>query len=627
MSAGKRLGLLLMMAVIVGGAAGMGATAGLGAATTLAALSAMFCFMAASGGALRPDLRLLAVLAPAMVLAIAVPRLMAEVSSWVSIALVVVVVFVAGLLPALGQRFVQVGLGLGMAALFSYGFQLTGTATHIQIIAAPVLAVIWVFLLRLLLGARDPSGPTRAAMAGALADQQATDPAEALRKWHSDRPTRWTGQVLFATMRYRTILGVLGDRRRYLPSHDAEELDAVLDAAREEAARLADAVRAPASPELPDNGRLAVPELPGGTSVLISRLWEELAEIRAAAVARDTTRVKVPAAVRQVLVKTSRGTLSWRSTQLRHAARCALGVLIALVIASFRPEDPLTVAFLMTIFAIMQPEWHDSLAKARERVIGALAGSVVLALVIWLLPQAALAPVALIALLIGFWFMRTQPVVFNGCIVLMSVGLNATTRHLDPVSVLVEYVVLILLALLIGLVFGFAAIPGVPKPGINERFAKARGAIRNLLAQVADVHRGASPDPHDLARGFHTAVRTQQELVTAAPGSKQPQPDQQEALDTAYDSLRGLFHQATALVMLPPDTSTATAIDDTLCLLDDDSMGTFLPEVTGRFPCSNTSDAPADGEPLPKISETELLLVTMNADALLLRQVTPKFTD
>ncbi|MEU5847655.1 hypothetical protein [Saccharopolyspora shandongensis] len=49
--------------------------------------------------------------------------------------------------------------------------------------------------------------------------------------------------------------------------------------------------------------------------------------------------------------------------------------------------------------------------------------------------------------------------------------------------------------------------------------------------------------------------------------------------------------------------------------------------MTGRFPCSNTSDAPADGEPLPKISETELLLVTMNADALLLRQVTSKFTD
>ncbi|MEV0705263.1 FUSC family protein [Saccharopolyspora sp. NPDC050389] len=384
--------------------------------------------MAASGGALRPDLRLLAVLAPAMVLAVAVPRLMAEVSSWASIALVVVVVFVAGLLPALGQRFVQVGLGLGMAALFSYGVQLTGTATHIQIVAAPVLAVVWVLLLRLLLGAKDPSGPTRAALADALADEQPIDPAEALRKWHSDRPARWTGQVLFATMRYRTILGVLDDRRRHLPLHDAEELDAALDAAREEAARLADAVRAPTSPELSDDNRPAILELPGGTSALISRMWDELAEIRTAAVARDATRVEVPTTIRQVLVKTSRGTLSWRSTQLRHAVRCALGVLIALVIASFRPGDPLTVAFLMTIFAIMQPEWHDSLAKARERVMGALAGSVVLALVIWLLPQAALAPVALIALLIGFWFMRTQPVVFNGCIVLMSVGLNATTR-------------------------------------------------------------------------------------------------------------------------------------------------------------------------------------------------------
>ncbi|MEV0705264.1 hypothetical protein AB0I53_46160 [Saccharopolyspora sp. NPDC050389] len=187
---------------------------------------------------------------------------------------------------------------------------------------------------------------------------------------------------------------------------------------------------------------------------------------------------------------------------------------------------------------------------------------------------------------------------------------------------------LILLALVIGLVFGFAAIPGVPKPGINERFASARDAIRNLLAQVADVHRGAGPDPHELAQRFHTAVRAQQELVTATPGSRQPRPDQREVLDTAYGSLRGLFHQATALVLLPPDASTATAIDDALHLLDDRSMGTFLPEVTGRFPCSNSAGTPAAvGESLPKISETELLLVTMNADVLLLRQVTPKFMD
>ena len=136
---------------------------------------------------------------------------------------------------------------------------------------------------------------------------------------------------------------------------------------------------------------------------------------------------------------TSGGTLSWRSTQLRHAVRCAFGVLVALVVASLRPGDPLTVPFLMTTFAIMQPEWRDTLAKAVQRVVGVLAGAVVLAAVIRFLPTSALVPVAVLALLVGFWFMRSRPVVFNGCIVLMSVGLNATTRQLDPADVLVEY--------------------------------------------------------------------------------------------------------------------------------------------------------------------------------------------
>jgi hypothetical protein len=56
-----------MLAVIVV-AAGLGVLAGLGGATVLAALPAMFCLIAAFGGTLYADLRLLGWFGPVLVL-------------------------------------------------------------------------------------------------------------------------------------------------------------------------------------------------------------------------------------------------------------------------------------------------------------------------------------------------------------------------------------------------------------------------------------------------------------------------------------------------------------------------------------------------------------------------------
>ncbi|MEU3627918.1 hypothetical protein BS329_29115 [Amycolatopsis coloradensis] len=120
--------------------------------------------------------------------------------------------------------------------------------------------------------------------------------------------------------------------------------------------------------------------------------------------------------------------------------RCGLGVALALVVASFRPGDPLTVSFLLGTFAIMQPEWRDSLSKACQRIGGSL------------------------ALLGGFSVMRTRPMIFNGCMVQMSVGMNATTRHLDPRYVLVEYLLLMVLAAAVAQHGLLAAEPGTKEP-------------------------------------------------------------------------------------------------------------------------------------------------------------------
>ncbi|MEV7548832.1 FUSC family protein [Amycolatopsis sp. NPDC089917] len=557
----KGPGLLVVLLVVLGGVSGLGFLLGLGNAAVLAALTALFCLMAAVGGPLWADLRLLAWFAPSLVLAVGVPRLLGAVSQWAAIGLLVVIVVVAGLLPALGARFVTVGLGLGMASLFGYGFQLTGTATAGQILGAPALAVGVVLLLRVLMGAKDPAKPTRDALADALASSTSETQERAAKLWLADRPRRWTGRVLGGVFRYRAATGLLEIRRKRL---DHDEIGETLDAAGEEAIRLAEAVRSATAPDDVESVRRKEPAgLPGATARLVTALWDALETIRTAATERDESRVDVPKGLRKELRRIElSGALSWQSPQFRHALRCGLGLALALVVASFRPGDPLTVSFLLGTFAIMQPEWRDSLSKAWQRIGGSLGGAVVLTLVLWLLPQGFLLPIGLIALLGGFSFMRTRPAVFNGCMVLMSVGMNATTRHLDPRYVLVEYLLLMVLAGAIALLFGFAAIPGVPKPGPAERFERAVGATQVLLGSVGRKLRGEDVDPRTLGREFRTAAVAHHGLLAAEPGTKEPAPGQRDALENAAEALRGLSVTASSLLLLSGPADVADAVGE-----------------------------------------------------------------
>ncbi|WP_460444052.1 FUSC family protein, partial [Amycolatopsis cihanbeyliensis] len=488
----RGVGMPVVLLVVVGGTSGLGFLLGLGNAAILAGLTALFCLLASFGGPLGADLRLLAVLAPALLLGVGVPKLLAGPAPAAAIALLTVVVFGAALLPVLGPRFAPVGLGLGMASLFGYGFQLTGSATAGQILGAPALAIGVVLLLRVLSGIRDPSGPTRKALADALAEDAPGTAEHAGRVWLSERPVQWTTRVLGGILRLRTLTAILEGRRKSVESGPARELGEILGVARRDAAALADSVRARTAPAEPEPVRRGQPgPLPGGTGRLVTALWSTLESIREASRDRDRSRVELPRGLRrEVRLSFLRGTVSWGSPQLRHAVRCALGVLLALLIAHTRPGDPLTVSFLLTTFGIMQPEWRDSLEKAWQRVAGSLAGAVVLALALWLLPSAALLPVAVVAMLVGLSLMRRLPLVFNGCVVLMAVGMNAASGQLDAGYLLVEYLLLMLLAVVVGLLFGFAAIPGVGKPDVRRRWDRALRTGRDLLEEAAAPLRG-----------------------------------------------------------------------------------------------------------------------------------------
>jgi hypothetical protein len=179
--------------ILVGG---LGFLVGLGSLAILAGLTAMFCLMAAFGGSLAADLRLLAWFGPVLVLAVGVPRLLGEFSQWAAVALLVVIVFLVCLVPVLGPRYVTVGMGLGMAAVFSYGLKSIGVGSVVQIFGAPALAFVVVLALRVVSGARDPSAPLRTAFADALTAGTGTAQENATRLWFADRPRRWTSGVM-----------------------------------------------------------------------------------------------------------------------------------------------------------------------------------------------------------------------------------------------------------------------------------------------------------------------------------------------------------------------------------------------------------------------------------------------
>jgi len=605
-----------LMLVVIAVAAGLGVLVGLGAAAVLAALCAMFCLMASFGGTLRADLRLLAWFGPLLVVVVGGLKALAAVAPWPAIALVVLIVFGVGLLPVLGTRFITVGMGLGMASTFACGFQLAGPFTLGQDFAAPAIAVVVVLAVRTLLGLKDPDAAMRTALAGVLTGGPGAAGDNAMAQWRADGPRAWTTGVLAGILRYHNAVRVLTTRRGQLSGPAVAELDQVLAAANEDAQRLAGEVSARNAPDPVGRVRRVEPRisLPGATRELVTSVWLGLEAIQAAAAHRDRTEVAMPAYFGRDQWETSlRGALNWDSAQLRHAVRCALGMLLALSLSMLWASSPLRLSFLLAVFAIMQPQLQDSIRVARQRAYGALAGAAALALLIVLveLPQTALVPIGIGAMLVGMlFFMQRNPVVFNACTVLMSVGLNVNTRHLELRTTLLEYLGMMALAVAIALVFGFVAVPGIPKPNVATRFNDAVRDARELVHEVAATLINRNLDPMALRPRFRAATGAHQNLRATDSVSPEPSAEQQLAAERASEALQGLSASMSALLMRASASAPlADAVAEVALQLD---------------PHIPADPARVDGK-LPAVIDPEqrLLVDTMIASTLTVAQSAP----
>jgi hypothetical protein len=492
--------LIVLMIIVVLPSVLLADSWGAGAAGIIGGLTGMFALVAFMGGPLRADLRVAAVMGPLLVFAAAVPRLVAESSRPWAMVLVVLLTFVAALLPLLGPRFGNAGLGLGMTTMFGYGYAPQGGADHRQVIAAAVAGVVVAVLLRILMGISDPSKPTRAQVAAVLvADDPSTATATAFGTWLSDGRPRWLADALEAASRYRLELHTAQLAGGVGPDDAA--------ALRRRAGELAERLTAK-----PARGTAPVPVTePAGAQGSAGGAARALDAVEQAMRTRDTTAVRLDRDRRhqfQDAVLHPSGRL--QSIQVRHAFRTALAVLIMLLITSrLERGDPLVSTALLATFGIMQATWGDTAVKTRNKIIGVVAGALAVAVVLLVVPSRYLVLVAVVSLCLGLWFIATRPALGNAFMVVVSVGFNSVSRDLNPANLLVQYVALIACAVVLGVVLGFAVIPGFRPPPLRQRVQSATEATARALRASS----GTGPQrPEEIAL-LRDATRLQDELV------------------------------------------------------------------------------------------------------------------
>ncbi len=561
--------LIVLMMIVVLPSVLLADAWGAGPVGIIGGLTGMFALVAFMGGPLRADLRIAAVMGPLLIFAAAVPRLVAETSRPAAIALVVVLVFVAALLPLLGPRFGNAGMGLGMTTVFGYGYAPMGGADHRQVIAAAVAGVAVALVLRILMGISDPSKQTREQVAAVLvADDPSAATATAFSTWLSDGRQRWLADALEGASRYRLAL------------HTADLLAAGSPddpALRDRAHGLAEAMKA--KPRRDETVKAPLPA-PAVTEAPFTEASRALDSVEQAIQERDTTSVTLDRDRRhQLQDAVLHPAARLQSIQVRHAFRTALAVLLMLLITSgLERGDPLVSTALLTTFSILQASWSGTVTKTRNKIIGLVSGSLTVAVVLLVVPSRYLTLVAVVALCLGLWYIVTRPALGGAFMVVVSVGFNSVTRDLNAVDLLAQYVGLTLSAVLVGVVLGFVVIPGFRPPPLRRRIETATQATATALR--ASSGRTGPQQPEEVAL-LRDAVRLQDELV---PDRDQLDDKQLAELDTLRNGLRDLTVLADAAQLNPGE------LDQVLqALSPDDPTGGNEPDGTAP----ESPDAPS----------------------------------
>ncbi|SDP01577.1 Uncharacterized membrane protein YccC [Actinopolyspora xinjiangensis] len=581
----------------------------------ISGMTAVLTLVTSGGHSLRADLRMFARFAPALTLVLAVGPLLVRVPVLAG-ALVALVVFGSGMLPALGERYRTFGQTFAAATLLA---TTTGIGTGEPpwvLAAAAVFGALFALLLRVLVGLTDPTRTIRATVARTLTTPGPGVVESAADAWRADGRVGWLGQVLAGAARFRAAREVLLAQAQQSHGEQREWLYRIAARADEIAAELAVAVRSRVCTGLNGLARTRPEVLEGAANRrlpdAVNGINEGLDRIRRAVLRRDTTATTpaAPGGRRQQVIGAVRAHLSLRSSLFRHALRCTLAVTVGMVVVLLL-RDPSASTLLLSLYVVLQPAARDSMNGALERTGGAVLGVVLLSVVIVLVPYAMLlVPVVVAAMLLRIERLRNDYRVLLGALITITV-LDRIVRLDDRslVNATISFAANTAIGAAIALSVGFVSylvLPGSLVPDVRGTVRATVWSVSELLRSVRAAGRGA--DLKAPLRAAHVlALRRTQDLLglpaklEGADAVEEEAERSSRAAAVALDALR----QDLATLAFRPDTERALAVP-ALSSVDDLLGGS----TTARIP-----DIPAGQAPATELLANSLLENALHARA------------
>lgn len=581
----------------------------------LAGLTAVFTLIAAGGQSLRADLHRFVWLTPPLVLIMGGGPVLVNIPVLAGL-LVALVVFGAGMLPALGEHYRVGGQTFTAAILVSTTTGIGSDQPPDVLFTAAASGSALALILRILIGLSDPTRAARNAVARTLIEPGPGVLELAATAWRGDGSSTWLGQVLAGAARFRAARETLLAQAQQADRVESDRLRRIVAEADRIAADLAKAIRSRACTGLPALARANPADaVLGGDDRnrpdAILGIDEGLNRIRTAVVERSevSSAPPSPGGPRQRARSAIRAHLSLRSSLFRHALRCTFAVGIGMVIVLLM-GDPSASSLLLALCVVLQPAARDTMTGALERTGGAVLGVIALAGVVSLLPGAfLLVPLAIAAMLLDVERLRTDYRFLLAALITVTVVDQAIQLDRPPVNVAISFAANTAIGAAIALIIGYVSYFVLPSSLVPD----VRGAVRSTLWSVSELLRSvrAAARGADRDEALHSthmlALRRTQDLLgmpalldgtgeERADGSSEDAQATHEAA-LALDALR----QDVATLAFRPEAEREVAIP-ALQAVDDLLSG----RTTARIPDVPTGSAP----------ETELLASSLVENAL-----------
>lgn len=128
--------------------------------------------------------------------------------------------------------------------------------------------------------------------------------------------------------------------------------------------------------------------------------------------------------------------------------------------------------------------------------------------------------------LLGMWFMLSKPTLAYFFMAVMSIGMAVGAKGVDPGAYIVEYLVVIAAAIVVGVLGGFVLVRPVPHPTLRESVDTLWSAVVSMLETL----RGNAGRPVVLTEAFteFSAARDELRSEHAGDGAEPAQREQVE---------------------------------------------------------------------------------------------------